>query len=381
MQTPFAGGLLLARPDDWRLWILNAEAAIVWELHQSGMDPAAIAGHLSARLGLEPSLLLAQVDQLFSDWQAAGLLGGVPDPAACLTTLSATRPPDRIQQATPPTPEIRVLALAGVPLGLCIDDHRLASALDPLLPELSGPPETPVSTLLHLQGPATDWQLGTPSGVLATGSDAASAIVATLTALTDLACQPAQRLLVVHGAGLQWPDGRGLLLIAPGGSGKTTLATALNAGGRPLLSDDVVPVNRDGTLDALGLPICVKAGSWPVLAGWRPDLERQPVIDRLGQSIRYLSPMGQPPRQAIPTGWLVFPRYQQDSTPVITALDPAAALQGLIEAEAVIRHLDQDRLERLAGWISRVPAFAIQYPDLDSGLDLLEQLTGGHACA
>jgi hypothetical protein len=44
------------------------------------------------------------------------------------------------------------------------------------------------------------------------------------------------------------------------------------------------------------------------------------------------------------------------------------ALRGIISAEAVIRDLTQVKLEGLARWIEALPAFALTYPDLATGL-------------
>ncbi len=170
------------------------------------------------------------------------------------------------------------------------------------------------------------------------------------------------------------PDGRGVLLIASGGSGKSTLAAALDASGYGLLSDDVVPVNLQGSLLGLGLPLCLKAGSWPVLATHRPDLAAVPAVARPEQRVRYLPPLHPAPVDPVPAALILLSRYQPGQPPHVTPATPEQALQGLLSAEAVIRGLNQDKLDALARWVSAVPAYTLTYPDLASGLAAVEAL-------
>ncbi|GEM_PF-3169679 len=53
--------------------------------------------------------------------------------------------------------------------------------------------------------------------------------------------------VVLHGAGVEI-DGRAFIFSGPSGSGKTTLALALAGRGRPLLSDDFIPIHRESLL-------------------------------------------------------------------------------------------------------------------------------------
>ena len=262
--------------------------------------------------------------------------------------------------------------LAGLCCGVLVEDALLTERLKVLLSSVLASPER-LAHQLVLTGTALQWQLGVNEQLEATGQGLENALTLVLHTLINLACQAEERLLVIHGAGLKLADGRGLLLIAPGGSGKTTLATALNAQGYALLSDDVVPVNLEGELLGLGTPICLKSGSWSVLAALRPDIAGTPSLERFDQTVRYLPPLGDGSADPIPLGLLLFPRYQPGSVPHCQALSPEEALQHIIEAEAVIRNLNQAKLDALASWVSSVPAYALCYPDLDSALALVQQ--------
>ena len=272
------------------------------------------------------------------------------------------------------------LAVAEARVGLAVEDPVFRAALTPLLALLRRASHIPAAPVLQLRGCTERWRLAWAGATteLASGHEADAALTAVLRALIDLACLAKDRLLVIHGAGLALPDGTGLLLIAPGGSGKTTLATALNAEGLALLSDDVVPVDETGRLVALHTPICVKAGSWPVLARQRPDLAAAPTLQRYGQPVRYLPPLGPSPAKPLTPRLLLFPRYQPGCAPHTEALTPEQALQELIEAEAVIRDLTQAKLTALARWVSALPAQSLTYPDLASGLALARAALSKH---
>jgi hypothetical protein len=263
--------------------------------------------------------------------------------------------------------------LAGLCCGVVVEDAQLTERLKILLSSVLLASPEPLAHLLDLTGTATRWQLNVNEQFESTGQGSENALTCVLHTLIDLACQAEERLLVIHGAGLRLADGRGLLLIAPGGSGKTTLATALNAKGYALLSDDVVPVTLTGELLGLGTPICLKAGSWSVLAALRPDIASTQSVERFAQTVRYLPPLGNGSAAPIQPGLLLFPRYQPGSVPQCQALSPEEALQHIIEAEAVIRNLTQAKLDALANWVSSVPAYALCYPDLDSALTLVRQ--------
>lgn len=364
LQALMGQSRLLARPGDWRLWLLNAQAAGLWDWHQAGLDDDTLVTRLAQHYGLAVNTARQQWAIVRQDWLQSGLLSeSVPDPEEAVWMNEHPAPAPAVWPA-----DTLTLRLADCTLGLWIEEGRLRQALWPLINPLHSANQEPQGPLLSLRGDANDWQWQWNDQTLQTGQGLDEAVITVIRELTERACRAHERLLVVHGAGLVGPDKTGVLLIAPGGSGKTTLAAALNADGFPLLHDDVVPVDRDGHLLGLGLPITLKAGSWPVLQSRRSDLMDSPVRQRLGQPVRLLSPINHSSTGPIRLGALIFPRYQPGQPPNAQQLSPEATLQGLIEAEAVIRHLTQDKLERLARWVESAPAWSLSYPDLDSGL-------------
>ncbi|WP_158308387.1 PqqD family protein [Thiocapsa marina] len=249
ISTALGHGRLLARPGDRRLCLLDASASALWDLHAVGLSPERLAGLLVERFALPSELAHDQVMTLVADWQSAGLLdvgGETPIDWRLGTTDAPFWPAPR-----PRLPEhgARALWLADRRVGVWCEEAAIQRHLGWMLalehasePSSESEPEqgeqSRVDHELSLHGTAADWRLACDGQTLDCGRGLDAALVATITALANLGCRPAERLMVLHGAGLVAPDGQGLLLIAPGGSGKTTLAAALNAAGFALLSDD-----------------------------------------------------------------------------------------------------------------------------------------------
>lgn len=194
-----------------------------------------------------------------------------------------------------------------------------------------------------------------------------AALTQTIAELIELGCQGPERLLVVHGAGLVYAGGA-VLLIGRGGSGKTTLAAALNAMGMPLLGDDVVPVTTEGQALGIGMSLCLKAGSWPVLAERLTALGGTPVWQRAGEPVRFVPPPGPVAHGPVPVGALLFPEYVPGRPAAIEPLAPEAVLQRLIAAEPYLPPLTQARLDALVAWVAAAPGVALRYPSLDEGI-------------
>ena len=396
---------LLARPGERRLWLLDEATAVLWDLHTAGWGSEALAALLVERFDLAWDTAHAHVARQQALWRGSGLLdveteanlpdadtptdwrlGGAGDPVwppPCLRPLTAgdwpLRVSDRRLGVRVTDPDLREIlrgwlfpiAGSGELDFLQAPEHR-RSAPGALPPD----PEIDHEVGLELmpEGFPPTWRLTLDGTLRETGAGRDAALVATLSLLTELGCRPAERLLVIHGAGLVAPDGRGLLLVAPGGSGKSTLTAALNAQGFGLLSDDVVPVTLEGELLGLGLPLCLKAGSWPVLAEVRPDLARALTLERFGQQVRFLPSAGPPASGPLRPACCLLPRYDPDHPAVVQRLAPEETLQGIMAAEAVLRDLTQAKLAALARWVSDLPAYAIRYPTLDKGLALVHDL-------
>jgi len=247
LQANLGGSRVLAQPGGSRLWLLNPTAAWLWDAWSAGLGEGEIVAALAGRFGVSAQQARADLGDLLRQWRQRGLL----DP----------RPiPDRRAAAPPVQARARRLAGSAARWRLRLADQRvelivdptLAALLAPLLGHLRCPDPADGNHRLALQGRAEAWRLLGDGVERGRGNRLDDALSQTLAELIELGCQGPQRLLVVHGAGIAQAN-RALLLIGRGGSGKTTLAAALNAAGFPLLGDDVVPVTAEGWALGIGM--------------------------------------------------------------------------------------------------------------------------------
>ena len=353
LSAPLGDHLVLARPGPQRgqtLRVLNPLAAWIWRSHRAGLRREEMAELLAARFQLPLAQACADIANLLDTWQRA--MGA--ETAAPAWTLR----------------------LADRWIALTVDDPELAALLERITRHLWDETAAPPAARLRLAGTTADWRLEVDGVAVAAGDTLDEAVARTLSEMVAAGCATTQRLLVLHAAGVG-RAGRGVLLIGPGGAGKTTLATALNASGWALLGDDVIPVTLDGCLLGIGLGPCLKAGSWPVLAPWLPDLDRAPRIERAGRPVRFPPPPGPIVRGPLPTAAFVVPRYRPGGKPACEPLTPVQVLQAIIAVEAVLPMLNQPRLDTLTRWVSSAPGFALSYPDLDHALAMIARLPLG----
>ena len=368
---------MLARRGTRAIHVLNASAAELWDvwINADGSEAeSALIAHLTRTVDLDPGEARRCVAGLMADWRAAGLCDVAPAPRPA--PAHPNPDPCAAEETVRLGDGCRTVTMAGRSFAIDVEDEVLRRHIAERLPLPDDPAHAGPSSVVRLLGRASDWTLSVQGGTTSPsrGGDGDEAAVSTLHTLIELACRSQDLLLKIHGAGLRAPDGAGVLLVAPGGSGKTTLAAALNAEGWDLLSDDVVPVDDQGRLLGLGAPICVKAGGWPILTTLRPSLARRPEVLRFGEPIRYLAPKGTCPREPLTPAVLLFPRWRPGEPAATRMAPPEEALRRVVEAEAVIGELTSEKLNKLASWIGALPAHVVEYPDLRQGLAMARRL-------
>lgn len=373
---------VFTRTGERTLWLLGANEAVLWDLYTEGIRKDVLADLLAERFGIAPSLALRQLDDHLLHWRQTGLLRD---------HLSLFQPKgltdfEELPQFPPPVVTGRSpfgwpLGMAGQTVFLSVLDTVLRGALGTLLAHMhtdgNVTPPHHANDQVELAGDASGWQINVNGATMIVGQGQDEAVVETLGTLSRLCCHKIEQLFFLHGAGLVSPKGHGLLLAAPGGAGKTTLAMALEAKGFRLLSDDVVPIERNGDALALGLAACIKPGSWQVLRDHRPDLADAPEVFRFGQSVRYLPPRHPVIQNPVKPCLLIFPQYTPHSPTLCQQLDPESVLQKLVASDSVIRDLTQSKLEALCQWIGTRLAFELTYPNLESAVMQISQLLKG----
>jgi HprK-related kinase A len=185
-----------------------------------------------------------------------------------------------------------------------------------------------------------------------------------------------RRYLLLHAASLE-KDGRALVLTGESGAGKSTLAALLGERGWRLMGDEFALLDpASGRLHAFPRAVSLKNGSIAVLEGEAPAERFGPRLEGTPKgAIRHLRPraaavarMEEPARPAL----LLFPRFGEAAA--VRAVGPAEAFMRLTQASTNYVALGQAGFAALSDFVGTVPAAAIDYPDTDRALGLVDEL-------
>ena len=266
----------------------------------------------------------------------------------------------------PPPLTEHTLQMAETTLRLRYSEMGLYRTLQPLLQHLESPSGTADTVFDLVQLPDGDYLLGQDGAMLIRSLQRDDLIAHALYQMLNYSCRQAPALAILHAAGVA-AGADCLLLAAPGGHGKTTLTAALLAEGLEYLGDDLIILSRDNPPLAWPLPgpLCLKAGSWPVLKPYYPSLENLPVCVRRDQPVRYLPPLRAAPMQARPIQGLLFPHYQPGHSTRLEPISPGNALHCLLSANTQLRPpLHAVHIRGFLAWLDRIPAYRLTYESL-----------------
>lgn len=185
-----------------------------------------------------------------------------------------------------------------------------------------------------------------------------------------------RRHLLLH-ASIVERDGRAVLMSGESGAGKSTLSTLLAARGWRFMGDEFALIDPD-TGEVLAFPrlislknagIAAGAAAWPA-ARLGPELAGTPkgTIRHLVPDARALAAMDEPAVPAL----LLFPRY---GAAAATRPVPASeAFVRLTQASTNYVALGERGFAALTSLVRGVPAHAIDYPDGDAAVAMVEAL-------
>jgi HprK-related kinase A len=186
-----------------------------------------------------------------------------------------------------------------------------------------------------------------------------------------------RRFLLLHAATVE-RDGKALILTGHSGAGKSTLAALLGEHGWRLMGDEFALLDPDdGSLHPFPRAISLKNEAIGLFAHADPD-RLGPRIDGTPKgSIRHLRPrdeaiarMTEPARPAL----ILFPGFGRDLAPAVRPVGAAEVFVRLTQASTNYVALGKAAFEALAQRLIPLPARAVDYPDTESGLALVEQL-------
>lgn len=185
-----------------------------------------------------------------------------------------------------------------------------------------------------------------------------------------------RRYLLLHASAVE-RDGRALLMTGESGAGKSTLAALLAARGWRLMGDEFALVDlADGQVHAFPRLVSLKNRAIDVVAAAIPGARFGPLLAATPKGdIRHLVPdaaaIAAMDRPAVPA-LLLFPRFGHACEERPVAL--SEVFVRLTQASTNYTTLGERGFDALTGLVGSVPARAIDYPDTESAIAMVEAL-------
>jgi HprK-related kinase A len=183
-----------------------------------------------------------------------------------------------------------------------------------------------------------------------------------------------KRYLLLHAATVE-KDGRALIMTGESGAGKSTLAALLGERGWRLMGDEFALLDMaSGELLPFPRAISLKNGSIAVMeaevdaARFGPRLDGTPkgAIRHLRPNRDALARMGEGGQPAL----ILFPRFGE--TAAVRGVGQAEIFIRLTQASTNYVALGRRGFDALTGLVRNVPALAIDYPDTDTAIGLID---------
>ena len=185
-----------------------------------------------------------------------------------------------------------------------------------------------------------------------------------------------RRFLLLHASSVE-KDGKVLIMTGESGSGKSTLSALLGAHGWRFMGDEFALIDPvSGDVYPFPRPVSLKNEAIGVMRGLLPAARFGPLqagtakgdICHLIPDAAAIAGMNNPARPAL----ILFPGFgpPRDIRPVGTS----EAFVRLTQASTNYTALGEAGFDALTGLVTSVPACAIDYPDTDTALALVDEL-------
>lgn len=374
---PLDDHLVIFRPMDKRLFILNQTASLIWRITASGLTTDEIIELLASHFQVTIEDITRDVHTTLDLWTKHGLYPAQSEKGEQAHSAKLS-PNNAITKLWLPKGDQVTLQLDfqfGQSTFTLLDyTPDLANHFQPLLASLPVAEQKKTKNLIELYNDGNEYVTSCNQVELERTTDDLITVGRVIQTIIEHGYPQTIWMAFIHGSAGAL-DGRGIVFPGIGGSGKSTLMAALAKCDWVYWCDDTVPLDIDGNAGAVPLSHCIKSGSWDVLTQYYPDLKTLEVHHRGDKNVRYL-PLN--PEQTnftttLPVHTLVFPTYSPGSPQTLQPLSPVESLRLLIEAQSWISH-DPTYAGELVRWISVIPAYSLNYYSLDWAVEELNHL-------
>jgi hypothetical protein len=374
---PIEDHLVVFRPQNRQLFVLNPTARWIWEARGRDKKPHEIASDMAAHFQMPSDIVLNHIEQTLSQWSTTHLNPAQVEGSEVTDILCETVTQSICVQPDDPACFQGHYRMGAVPATIHLHTPELTPLLEPLLSGLkvadqvkNADSENRIEVIKD-QGQ----YVVVHNGIEVERSHLQHrALGGIIQSLIQCGYPESKWMAYIHGAAGAY-EGRGVVLPGTGGSGKSTLMAALAWSGWQYWCDDIVPLQIDGKVRAVPLGICLKEGSWVALGAYLHGLEDHLAHHRYGVPVKYFQPDGKRinPADALPVDCLVFPRYIPDEPPSIKSLSPVEALRRLVEAQTWVSP-HYAHVEALIQWIGKVSAHEMIFDSLNRGISFINRI-------
>lgn len=369
------------------VYALNTAGTFIWCCVEEGLSSDEIVARLQSSFGITPAAAADYLAAALEQWRDLRLVTDAPSEIETVPLLSAAGiatgreiGPSGSGRAPRPGPHEQDYLLLDVGFRLRILTPALRREIEPLLAPLATTSIRSDFVRLDLMENERGFVILEDGRPYAHCRHEDQVVPLVKTCLIEIALKKSGDFGAVHAAAVT-RNNRCILLPGGSGAGKSTLTAALVAAGFELLGDDTTVLAR-GTLEARPVPfaICVKEGSWGLLASRFPELADLPTHHRLdGKRVRYLPPLRgcawAKPRSRCRVDALVFLNRVPEAKSSLVRLTRAEALSRFSKEFCPLGEgLTPAKLSQLVTWIKRVDTFELRYSPLDDGVEQLADL-------
>jgi HprK-related kinase A len=187
-----------------------------------------------------------------------------------------------------------------------------------------------------------------------------------------------KRYLLLHAASVE-KDGRALIMTGESGAGKSTLAALLGERGWRLMGDEFALLDlASGTLLPFPRAVSLKNGAIKVMEAEVPAERFGPrLVGTPKGEIRHMRPAADALHrmaEAAKPALILFPRFGGPAA--VRAVGAAETFMRLTQSSTNYVALGRRGFDALTALISTNPALAIDYPDTDAAVGLIEDFWG-----
>lgn len=373
---PFGDDLVLFEPVSRRLYVLNYSGGYIWQLLQKYDDEHVIAAECAEHFSITPQQAHHELSSCLAHWGEVGLLTGGDD------IQPFPQMPNPFSFEICDTENVlrnrtfsykKSFVLAGKKLVLSATSRKRLDHLSHPFQHLAqaDPHRLPDIKVYVFEDMGQEIVI-IGDKLMRTEVGADTSVDWLVAEFVDITYRQSDCLAVLHGGAIG-RDQQAIIFAGASGSGKSTLIASLQATWGIYLSDDVCPLTaQDGMLVPVPMGQNIKEGSWQVVVRDFPELLRQTTVRRKKSSTKYLIPSTFDDETWLkpwPVGAIVFPAFQEGSSPTFSQIPPLNGLSTLMNSGSIYG----DDISSLLKWIVNIPCYQITYPNLEAAHQILTE--------